>query len=99
MPRPQTPPAATSTRPVTSSAWRPRTRDDERAARAVSEGRLATTPRRVVVGWGAPGGGAPPVRGRDREREEPWRVVTMATTLPAATPATGATWPAGLRGG
>src|SRR5215510_12078582 len=99
MPSPQISPAATRTRPVTSSAWRLSTRDDVRAARLVSDGLRSTTrPRQVGFRRAGARDEVPdrdrdpdPDRDRDREAEVPWRVVTVATNLSAATPATVAT--------
>src|SRR5262245_51627231 len=85
MPSPQTMPRPIRIRPATSSACRRSTPPSARPARALSVGlarpragaRLAGDRRVEVDREDLP----------EREREE-LRVVTMATTVPAATPAT-----------
>ena len=90
---------ATNNRPVTSSAWSPSTRPDERNAREVRVGGgcLREVDFRVLperedpdrlperpVDRPLPEERDPPDRERDDERE-PWRVVTVATTASTAT--------------
>src|SRR5918997_1195586 len=106
MPRPTITARAMSRRPVTSSAWSPSTRPDERSARdvRVGGGCLREVDFREVVLRDVPVRELPdrPVerlvqRPLPDEREEPlarerdpWRVVTVATNLPVTTPATSA---------